>query len=74
MKLEFSRQFFEKILKYKTSRISLEWERWFSMRADGRTDMTKLMIAFRNFSNAPKELRNTISQVEELLATSEILT
>jgi len=23
-------------------------------RADRRTDMTKLMVAFRNFSNAPK--------------------
>jgi len=24
------------------------------MRADGRTDMTKLIIAFRNFAEAPK--------------------
>jgi len=24
------------------------------MRIDGRTDMTKLIVAFRNFSNAPK--------------------
>jgi hypothetical protein len=24
------------------------------MQSDGRTDMTKLMVAFRNFANAPK--------------------
>jgi hypothetical protein len=24
------------------------------MRTDGRTDMTKLIVAFRNFANAPK--------------------
>jgi hypothetical protein len=24
------------------------------LRADGQTDMTKLMVAFRNFANAPK--------------------
>jgi len=24
------------------------------MRTDGQTDMTKLMITFRNFENAPK--------------------
>jgi hypothetical protein len=70
MKLEFSRQIFE---KKKTSRMSFEGETSCSMRTDGRIDMTKLIVAFRNFANAPKELRNTVSQVEELLATSEIL-
>jgi hypothetical protein len=25
------------------------------MRTDGRTDMTKLIIAFRNFANAPNK-------------------
>ena len=24
------------------------------MRTDGQTDMTKLMVAFRNFANSPK--------------------
>jgi len=24
-------------------------------RADGQTDMTKLIVAFRNFANAPKQ-------------------
>jgi hypothetical protein len=28
----------------------------FSMRTDGKTDMTKLIIAFRNFVKAPKNL------------------
>jgi len=27
---------------------------------DGRTDMTKLTVAFRNFTNAPKKRRNPI--------------
>jgi hypothetical protein len=25
------------------------------MRTDGRTDMTKLIVTFRNFANAPKK-------------------
>ena len=28
------------------------------VRADGRTDMTKLIVAFRNFANAPKTEEN----------------
>ena len=27
------------------------------MRAGGRTDMTKLMVAFRNFSKSPKNIK-----------------
>ena len=27
-------------------------------RTDGQTDMTKIIVAFRNFVNAPKEERN----------------
>ena len=54
MKLEFPRQIFEKILKYKISRNSVQWEKSCSMRTDGRTYMTKLIVAFRNFANAPK--------------------
>ena len=42
-------------------------------QTDGRTGVTKLIVAFRNFSNARKELRNTVSQVEELLAISEMI-
>ena len=36
-------------LKYKIS-----WSRVVSTRTDGRTDMTKLVIVFRNFVHAPK--------------------
>jgi hypothetical protein len=39
------------------------------MRTDGRTDMTKLMVAFRNFANAPKNIR-----CEIITAYSEIRT
>ena len=53
MKLGFSRQIFEKISKFRENPSSGCWA--CSMRADGQTDMTtKLIIAFRNFANAPK--------------------
>jgi hypothetical protein len=29
-------------------------------RMDGRTDVTKIIVAFRNFANAPKTLRTEI--------------
>jgi hypothetical protein len=38
----------------KISWNSVQWEPSCSMRTDGRTDMTKLIVAFRNFANAPK--------------------
>ena len=52
MKLELPRQIFEK-LKYGVSSKSVWWEPKFFMLTDGRTHMTKLVVAFRNFSNAP---------------------
>jgi hypothetical protein len=30
-------------------------------RADGREDMTKLIVAFRNFANAPKNTESNTS-------------
>jgi hypothetical protein len=30
----------------------------FSMREEGKTDMTKLIFAFRNFINAPEKKKN----------------
>ena len=30
-------------------------------RTDGRTDITKLIVAFRNFTNAPKKTKNNSS-------------
>jgi len=54
---EFSRHGFRKIFKYHISWKSVWWESSCSMRTDGRTHgrtvMTKLVIAFRNFANAP---------------------
>ena len=62
MKIEFSGQIFEKYLYF----LKNPSDGSFSMRMDGRTDrrldtwtgrqtgMAKLIVAFRNFSNAPK--------------------
>jgi hypothetical protein len=49
MKLEFSRQIFEN-RNYHMSWKSVQWKPSCTMR----TDMTKLMVGFRNFANAPK--------------------
>jgi hypothetical protein len=35
--------------------------------ADGRIDMTKLVVAFRNFANAPKNETSKISKYERVL-------
>jgi hypothetical protein len=49
---------FRKKLKHQISWKSVQWEPSCSMRTDGRTDMTKLTVAFRNFANAPKNNQN----------------
>jgi hypothetical protein len=45
---------FRKIFKYEISWKSVQWESSCSMRANGRTDVTKLIVALRSFANAPK--------------------
>jgi hypothetical protein len=49
---------FRKSLKYQLLSKSVQWESSCFMRTDRRTyeqtDMTKLMVAIRNFANAPK--------------------
>ena len=35
------------------------------MRMDGQTDMTKLIVAFRNFANAPKLKHSNLERSEE---------
>jgi len=50
MKLEFFRQIFEKILQYFMQIRPVGAELF--MRADGRTDVKKLAVAFPNFVNA----------------------
>jgi hypothetical protein len=52
MRLEFSRQFFEKYSNINLKKISSVGGELFHV--GGRTDMTKLTAAFRNFANAPK--------------------
>jgi len=42
------------MLKYKISRQSAQWEPSCSMWTDGRTNTTKLIVAFRNCANAPE--------------------
>jgi hypothetical protein len=43
-----------KKLKHQVSSKSVQWEPNWSLWTDGQTDMTKLIVAFRNFANAPK--------------------
>ena len=45
---------FRQILIYQISWKSVQWEAICCMSTDRRTDMTKLIVAFRNFANAPK--------------------
>jgi hypothetical protein len=46
--------YFRRIFKYQISWKSVQWETSCSMRTDGRTDMTKLRVAFPNFAKASK--------------------
>ena len=53
MKLEFSRQVLEKKVRYQVPSKSIQWKPEL-FHADGRTDITKLIVAFCNITNAPK--------------------
>jgi hypothetical protein len=54
-KLEFSRQFFEKYSNIKFHENPSSGSRAVACgQRGGRTDMTKQIVAFRNFANAPK--------------------
>jgi len=53
--LNFLDRFSKKKFTYETSRESVQWEPTCSMRTDGQTDMTKLIVAFSNFTKAPKK-------------------
>jgi hypothetical protein len=55
MKLEFFQQIFEKSSNIKFHKNPSSGLSSCSMRTDRRTDMTKLIVAFRNFAKAPKK-------------------
>jgi hypothetical protein len=56
MKLEFYRQFLEKYSIWTFKKIRQVGGELF--HADKRTDMTKLIVAFHNFANIPKNVSN----------------
>ena len=56
MKFEFSRQVFEKVSNIKFHQIHPVGAELF--HADRRTDMTKLIVAFRNLGTRLKSLQN----------------
>ena len=71
MKLEFSRQFFDKntkTLNFKKIRPVGAQLFHADRRPDGRTDMKKLIIAFRSLSNALKKSENIIKKARRHLA------
>jgi hypothetical protein len=45
---------FSKNAQKSISRQSIQWKKSCSTRTDRQTDVTKLMIALRNYANAPK--------------------
>ena len=57
MKLAFSWHIFEKYsnIKFQENPFSEGGGASYSMRMDGRTDVTKLIVAFRNFANTPNK-------------------
>jgi len=57
MTLEFSRQIFEKYSSIKFHEISFSGSRVVPCGpTHGQTDVTKLIVPFRNFANAPKNV------------------
>jgi hypothetical protein len=61
MTLVFYKQIFRKILKYKLSWKTVQREASCSIRTDRRADITKLIVAVRNFANKPKNYEAFLS-------------
>jgi hypothetical protein len=60
MKLEISRQMFEKYTNIRLFEQSIQWEQTYYLE-DGQTDVTQPTIAFRNFASA---FQNTSSELQ----------
>jgi len=65
--------FFRKILRYKISWKSVQWEPSRSIRTDGRTDMKKPIIAFRSFANAAENVVDSVHKTLFLLRELTLL-
>jgi Fe-S-cluster formation regulator IscX/YfhJ len=61
------------VFKYQVSSNSFQWEPSCSMRTDGRThrqtDMTKLIVAFRNFANGPSSCKTILQHINVMWVT-----
>jgi hypothetical protein len=72
MKLEFPRRIFK---KYSNMNFHENPSRGSGVvsrgRMDGRTGVTTLTLAFRNFSNAPKKIKQAFSKRHNIIITGE---
>jgi hypothetical protein len=74
VKLELSRQTFEKYLHIKFNENQTRGSRVVPCGLiDGRTDMTKLIVAFRNFANAPKNSSSRSSSSSSSSSAIDVL-
>ena len=67
MKLEFSRQIFGKSSNIKFNQNASSGSRLIPC---GQTDMTKLIVAFRNFANAPESVTHVNAHYDTLFLLS----
>jgi hypothetical protein len=70
MKLEVSRQIFEKFLKYQISWKSVQWEPSCFMGTDGQTDgrtdrHDEANSRFSQFANAPKNSPSSVAEIND---------
>jgi hypothetical protein len=61
----------KKTLKYQISWKSVQWEPSFSMRKDRRTDMTKIIVDFRNSANAPPPKKKHVGMYSKIYLTAQ---